>query len=105
MNEPLKLSISNKFRNTQMGFIRIKKNLDITNLSDDKTEIYLKEVIVSTPIKDIESIGKNHYFKNIKHNTILTVNSHTFTIITAKQLKKNQQLHNLKIYQIRNKTI
>jgi len=46
MNETLKLSISNKFRNTLMGFIRIKKNLDISNLSDDKTEIYLKEIIL-----------------------------------------------------------
>jgi len=90
MNEPLKLSISNKFRNTLMGFIRIKKNLAITNLSDDKTESYLKEIILSTPIEEIESIGKNHYFKNIKHNAILTVNSHTFTIITAKQIKKNE---------------
>jgi hypothetical protein len=90
MNETLKLSISNEFRNTQMGFMRIKKNLDISNLSDDKTEIYLKEIILSTPIKDIESIGKNHYFINIKYNAILTVNSHTFTIITAKQIKKNE---------------
>ena len=91
MNESLKLSISNKFKNTQMGFVRIKKNLDISNLSDDKTEIYLKEVILSTPIEDIESIGKNHYFKNIKHNAILTVNSHTFTIITAKQINKKKR--------------
>ena len=90
MNEILKLSISNKFRNTQMGFIRIKKNLDISDFSDDKTNIYLKEIILSTPIEDIESIGKNHYFKNIKHNAILTVNSHTFTVITAKQIKKNE---------------
>jgi len=91
MNETLKLSISNEFSNTQMGFIRIKKNLDITNLSDDKTEIYLKEIILSTPIEDIESIGKNHYFKNIKYNAILTVNSHTFTIITAKQINKKKR--------------
>ena len=91
MNETLKLSISNEFRNTQMGFIRIKKNLDISDFSDDKTNIYLKEIILSTPTKDIESIGKNHYFKNIKYNAILTVNSHTFTIITAKQINKNKR--------------
>ena len=88
MNETLKLSISNKFRNTQMGFIRIKKNLNITNLSNEKTEDYLKKIILTTPIENIESIGKNHYFKCIKHNAILTVHSHTFTIITAKQLNK-----------------
>ncbi len=91
MNETLKLSISNEFRNTKMGFIRIKKNLHISNLSDDKTESYLKKIILSTPIEDIESIGKNHYFKNNKNNAILTVNSHTFTVITAKQINKNKR--------------
>ena len=50
MNESLKLSISNEFKNTKMGFMRIKKNLDIANLSDDETEIYLKEIILSTSI-------------------------------------------------------
>jgi len=73
MNETLKLSISNKFKNTQMGFIRIKKNLKITNLSNEKTEDYLKKIILSTPIENIESIGKNHYFRNHKYNAILTV--------------------------------
>ena len=90
MNETLKLLISNEFKNTQMGFIRIKKNLNISDFSNDKTESYLKKIIFSTPIENIESIGKNHYFKNIKYNAILTVNSHTFTIITAKQIKKNE---------------
>ena len=90
MNETLKLLISNKFRNTQMGFIRIKKNLNISDFSNAKAESYLKEIILSTPIDNIESIGKNHYLKNIKYNAILTVNSHTFTIITAKQIKKNE---------------
>ena len=73
-----------------MGFVRIKKNLNIFNLSDAETEIYLKEIILSTPLEAIESIGKNHYFRNINYNAILTVNSHTFTIITAKQINKNK---------------
>jgi len=90
MNESLKLSITNEFRNTKMGFMRIKKNLDIANLSDDETEIYLKEIILTTSIENIESIGKNHYFKNSKYNAILSVNSYTFTIITAKAIKKNK---------------
>jgi predicted kinase len=91
MNEILKLSISNEFKNTQMGFIRIKKNLDISNFSDEKTETYLKEILLATPLKDIESIGKNHYFTCLKYNAILTVNSHTHTIITAKQIKKKKR--------------
>ena len=87
MNESLKISISNQFRNTPMGFIRIRKNLNILNLSDSETEKYLKKINLSTFIEDIEIKGKNHYFKCFKYNAILTVNSHSFTIITAKQIK------------------
>ncbi len=92
MNQDLKLSISEKFRNTPMGFLRIKKNLDILHFSDAETEIHLKEILLSTSLENIESKGKNHYFNNIKHNAILTVNSHSFTIITAKQITKKQSL-------------
>ncbi len=70
-----------------MGFIRIRKNLNIANSSDNETESYLKKIILSTPIENIETKGKNHYFKCFEHNAILTVNSHSFTIITAKQIK------------------
>jgi hypothetical protein len=87
MNEILRLSISNQFRNTPMGFIRIRKNLNISNLSNSETENYCKKIVLSTPIEDIETKGKNYYFKCLKHNAILTINAHTFTIITAKQIK------------------
>ena len=66
MNETLKISISNQFRNTPMGFIRIRKNLNISDLSDSETESYLKKIILSTPIEDIETKGKNYYFKSLK---------------------------------------
>jgi len=89
LNEILKISISNQFRNTPMGFVRIRKNLNISNLSNSETENYCKKIILSTPIEDIETKGKNHYFKCFEHNAILTVNSHSFTIITAKQIKGN----------------
>jgi hypothetical protein len=86
MNETLKISIAGKFRNTSLGFLRIKRNLDISHLSDTETEDYLKKIILSTPLEDIETKGKNHYFKCFKKNAILTVNSHSFNIITAKQI-------------------
>ena len=88
MNETLKISIAEKFRNTPLGFFRIKRNLDIFHFSDSKTETYLRKIILSTPLEDIETKGKNHYFKCFKSNVILTVNSHTFTIITAKKIDK-----------------
>ncbi len=89
MNETLKILIAQKFRNTPMGFLRIKRNLDILKYSDFETENYLKKTILSTPLKEIETRGKNHYFKCFKNNAILTVNSHTFTIITAKKINKS----------------
>ena len=88
MNKTQKISIAEKFRNTPLGFLRIKRNLDIFHFSDTETETYLRKVILSTPLGDIETKGKNHYFKCFKSNAILTVNSHTFTIITAKQIDK-----------------
>ncbi len=88
MNQILKLSIAEKFRNTSMGFLRIKRNLDIVKYSDSETETYIRKTILSTPLEEIETKGKNYYFKCFKNNTILTVNSHTFTIITAKQINK-----------------
>jgi len=88
MNETLKISIAENFRNTPLGFLRIKRNLYVFHFSDTETEAYLRKIILSTPLEDIETKGKNHYFKCFKSNAILTVNSHTFTIITAKQIDK-----------------
>lgn len=88
MNETLRILIAEKFRNTALGFLRIKKNLDISHFSDTETETCLKKIILSTPLEDIETKGKNHYFKCSENNAILTINSHSFTIITAKQIDK-----------------
>jgi len=89
MNERLKTEIAENFKNTPLGFLRIRKNLNVTHFSDTETESYLKKVILLTPLEDIETKGKNHYFNCVKRNAILTVNSHSFTIITAKKVKIN----------------
>lgn len=88
MDDALKASITKGFKNTTLGFVRIRKNLDIMGLSDTETVAYLKETLSLTSIENIETIGKNHYFKCVERNAILTVNSHSFTIITAKKLIK-----------------
>ncbi|MGC3837022.1 DUF3781 domain-containing protein [Moritella viscosa] len=93
MNEALKVSITEGFKNTPLGFVRIRKNLDITHLSDIETEEYLKEILASTPLDNIETKGKNHYFKCVERNATLTVNSHSFTIITAKTVNKSQLIN------------
>ncbi len=86
MKNNLKSSITENFKNTELGFLRIKRNLQINNYSDSKTENYLREIIKSTPLESIETRGKNYYFSNAKFNAILTVNSHSLTIITAKKI-------------------
>ncbi len=88
MNVALRKSITDQFKNTSLGFSRIKRNLNIVHLTDSETEKYLRKIIMSTPLEDIETKGKNHYFKCFEYNAILTVNAHTFTIITAKQIDK-----------------
>jgi uncharacterized protein YjbI with pentapeptide repeats len=88
MNETLRLSIAEKFKNTPLGFLRIKKNLNISHFSDIETEACLKQIILSTPLDKIETKGKNHYFKCHKKNAVLTVNSHTLTVITAKKIDR-----------------
>ena len=94
MNQALKVSITKGFKNTPLGFVRIRKNLNVTHFSDIETEGYLKEILLSTPLEDIETKGKNHYFKCVERNAILTVNSHSFTIITAKTINKNPRIKN-----------
>jgi hypothetical protein len=90
MKETLKNSIVNQFRNASLGFVRIKRNLELIHLTDEETESYLRKIILSTPLEDIETKGKNYYFKSVINNAILTVNSYTFTIITAKKIVKSK---------------
>ncbi len=87
MNIELKRLITSQFRNTSLGFLRIKRNLGIINFSDSETEDFLRKIILSTPLPNIETKGKNHYFKCFEYNAILTINAYSFTIITAKQIE------------------
>lgn len=88
MNANIKNTIADKFRNTSLGFVKIKNNLSINHFTDNETENLLRNIILSTPLQDIVTKGKNYYFKCLEHNAILTVNSYTFTIITAKKINK-----------------
>lgn len=88
MDDNLKAIIADQFKNTELGFSRIKKNLNIVHLTDGETETYLRKIILSTPLEHIETKGKNHYLKCFEYNALLTVNAHTLTIITAKQINK-----------------
>ncbi|MDG2642484.1 DUF3781 domain-containing protein [Vibrio parahaemolyticus] len=85
MDNLLKNRILNGFKNTELGFIRIKRNLDLMHYTDEQISGLQKKIIETTPLANIETKGKNHYFSNRAHNAVLTINAHSFTIITAKQ--------------------
>lgn len=70
----------NKLHTTKMGIDRIRKNL---NLSEVDALEYCKSKILKKSCK-IHKQGKNWYCEidNIK----ITINSHSFTIITAHKI-------------------
>ena len=70
----------NKLHTTKMGIDRIRKNL---NLSEVDALEYCKSKILKKSFK-IHKQGKNWYCEidNIK----ITINSHSFTIITAHKI-------------------
>lgn len=70
-----------KIHTTELGIERIKKNLSILN---DDVIVYCKEKILH-PSCLIYRKGKNWYCE-IDHIQI-TINAHSYTIITAKKCK------------------
>lgn len=70
-----------KIHTTELGVIRIKRNL---NLNNDNVVVWCIERI-SDPNAFIERRGKNWYI-NVD-NCVITVNAHSYTIITAHRVK------------------
>lgn len=66
-----------RIHTTEMGIERIEKNLELNNV--DVVE-YCKEIIKNKK-SDVEKKGKNYYV--YFEDRILTINSSSFTIITA----------------------
>lgn len=73
----------NSLHTTEMGMERIKKNL---SLNIDDVVNWFRERIRDTNA-NITRRGKNYYI--FIDNYIFTVNSHSYTIITAHTLDKN----------------
>ena len=68
-----------KLHTTDMGVSRIKRNL---NINEDVVE-YCKKIILAKN-SNIYKKGKNFYCKN--GNIKLTINSYSYTIITAHKI-------------------
>ena len=80
-NKEILLNNIDKIHTTNMGIDRIKRNLKL----DDDVILYCKSKIVDDRCK-IYKQGKNWYCEmdNIK----ITINSYSYTIITAHIIKK-----------------
>lgn len=80
-NKDILLSNIDKIHTTEMGTERIKKNLD---LEDIDVVTYCKNQIINKNSK-IYKRGKNFYIEI--YNQKITVNSYSYTIITAHKIK------------------
>lgn len=81
MNKETLLHNIDKIHTTEMGLNRIKKNLKLSNI--DVVEFCKNKILDPTCI--IYKQGKNYYCEidNLK----ITINSHSYTIITAHIIK------------------
>ncbi len=78
------LSNINRLHTTKMGFIRIKNNL---KLETNEVLDYCKKLIENNN-SIIYKKGKNYYCE--MNNIIITINSYSYTIITAHIIKKER---------------
>ena len=70
-----------KLHTTKLGEERIKRNLQIT--TEDVVEWCKTQILLENTL--IERIGKNWYVT--VNNRKITVNAHSYTVITAHQVK------------------
>ena len=81
MNKEILLSNIDKIHTTEMGIDRIKKNLKLD--TNDVVE-YCKNKVLEKNC-NIFKQGKNWYCEN--ENIIITLNSYSYTIITAHTIR------------------
>ena len=83
MQNELLLSID-KLHSTELGIFRIRRNLSLNREHAGDVVVWCKEQIL-LPAAIITRQGKNWYIE-IK-NSKITVNAHSYTIITAHKIK------------------
>ena len=76
----------NKIHTTKLGVDRIKKNLKLNN--EDVIEYCKSKIIDKT--SNIYKQGKNFYCEN--NDEVITINSYSYTIITAHKIKKKEEI-------------
>ena len=85
ITETTKGYIADNFKNTELGLLRIAKNLDLQALSTSNLITHCRNIIQETPIEDVEVRGKNYYFYAKVYSAVLTINRSSLGIVTAKR--------------------
>lgn len=76
---------------TELVYGRINKKLN-TDYSKNEIENILLKIIKTTDLEFFKKKGKNFYIYNKKDNIRITVNSHTYRIITVDKLSKTNNI-------------
>jgi Protein of unknown function (DUF3781) len=85
ITETTKGYIAENFQNTELGLVRIAKNLGLQALSTSSLVTHCRNIIQNTPIEDVVVRGKNYYFYSKDYSAVLTINRSSLGIITAKR--------------------
>ena len=83
ITEGLRGFIAANFKNTELGIIRIARNLGLSGMSDEEIVAHCREIILSTPIEKIEARGKNYYVHSQKYSAVLTVKDYRLTPVAS----------------------
>jgi len=86
VTEHAKTHIAENFTNTELGLVRIARNLDLEGMAVFDVVRHCYEIIMSTPAHEIEIRGKNYYLRSQQHRAVLTINRSSLAIITAKRI-------------------
>ncbi|AKH33141.1 hypothetical protein XF24_00818 [candidate division SR1 bacterium Aalborg_AAW-1] len=73
-------------KHTMLGYERINKKLGLS-YNHDTIDKYITNVLVGTSLYDCTKIGKNYYFYNSQEGIRVTINSHSYSVITVDRIK------------------
>jgi len=72
---------------TELVYERINNKLNI-KFSKKQTEEFIFKTLKETDDSFFQKNGKNFYVTNTENNIRITINSHTFRVITVDKIKK-----------------
>lgn len=69
-----------------LWYERINKKLWLS-YNHDAIDTYINNVLIATSLHDCTKIWKNYYFYNSQEGIRITINSHSYSVITVDRIK------------------